>query len=104
MSDGTTTTTLAPMPVSATEATGTTGTTGASGVTPTLRDASAPILVTISSAHLEYGIFTMANGDVLALPEYVYDGAEPGATYTMSFRVIPIAPQYLDLRGVTNGA
>jgi hypothetical protein len=75
---------------------GSTGSTGATGVVTTTTVA-APTTVHLTGFTLAYGIFTMADGTVMLLPEYVYSATPDGASYTMSFRVVPIDPQYIDL-------
>ena len=95
--------------MSATGATGVTGPTGPStttfsngvtGATGSLTSPStaAPETVNLTGYSLAYGIFTMTDGSVLALPEYVYTGTPTGASYTLQFRVVPIDPQYIDLK------
>jgi hypothetical protein len=98
-------------------ATGTTGVSGATGVTgavPTTTIAPMPTLYTttdsvppleqtikLASFTLAYGIFTMNDGTTLALPEYVYQGSPTNdSQLVLSFKVIPIDAQYLDLKGV----
>jgi len=98
-------------------ATGVSGVSGASGVTgtvttttvapmPTLyttTDTVPPLEQTIKLASftLAYGIFTMNDGTTLALPEYVYQGSPTDNTQlVLSFKVVPIDAQYLDLKGV----
>lgn len=72
---------------------------GATGdVTTTTTPSPQPQVVHLSSYTTAYGIFTMADGSVLALPEYVYTGTPEGASYTLEFRVVPIDPQYIDLK------
>ena len=98
--DGVTTSTLA----AATGATGTTGTSGstdATGTTGTSGVAVTPEAITITSATLQYGFFTMSDGTVVALPEYNYTGTPANATYTLTFTVVPIDAQYVNLSNIT---
>jgi len=105
----------------ATGATGASGLSGATGVVTTTTVAPTPILYTttdslpplqqtikLASFSVAYGIFTMNDGTTLALPEYVYQGSPTNDTQlVLSFKVIPIDSQYLDLKGVAvrpNGA
>jgi hypothetical protein len=101
----------------ASDATGVSGVSGASGVTGTMTTttvAPMPTLYTttdtvppleqtikLASFTLAYGIFTMNDGTTLALPEYVYQGSPTDNTQlVLSFKVVPIDAQYLDLKGV----
>jgi len=69
----------------------------------TTTDTVPPLEQTIKLASftLAYGIFTMNDGTTLALPEYVYQGSPTDNTQlVLSFKVVPIDAQYLDLKGV----
>jgi len=48
----------------------------------------------------QYGVFTMSNGTTMLLPIYVYVGTVVGASYQVTFQVIPIDPSLLDLSTV----
>ena len=117
-----------PMVTTTTEVTGSTGVvmargaTGATGAPVTsTTGAPSPILYTavnglpplnetvkLSGYTLAYGLFTMNDGTTLALPEYVYHGAPTSnSQLDLTFKVIPIDAQYLDLANVAvrpNGA
>jgi hypothetical protein len=71
---------------------------GVSGATGAVTTTTEPQVVHLGGYTTAYGIFTMADGSVLALPEYVYTGTPEGASYTLAFRVVPIDPQYIDLK------
>jgi hypothetical protein len=60
----------------------------------------AVVTVALQGYTLQYGIFSMQDGTVLALPEYVYTGTPDGQSFTEAFRVIPIDPQYIDLKSI----
>jgi hypothetical protein len=116
------------MVTTTTEVTGSTGVvmargaTGATGAPVTsTTGAPSPILYTavnglpplnetvkLSGYTLAYGLFTMNDGTTLALPEYVYHGAPTSnSQLDLTFKVIPIDTQYLDLANVAvrpNGA
>ena len=98
--DGVTTSTLAAA-TGATGATGTSGTTGTTGTTGTNGVSVTPEAITITSATLQYGFFTMSDGTVVALPEYNYTGTPANATYTLTFTVVPIDAQYVNLSNIT---
>ncbi len=64
---------------------------------------TAPTTVRLSGEVEQYALFEMSHGVTMMLPVYVYTGTVEGADggYQVSFRVVPIEPQYLDLSGVT---